>query len=115
MRLIPLFIASVISFVKADIPEQIFCPAIGPSVAKNLTEDDFLYHWHEVYEQIDNSFRAQKVCDGTSYTAILNDTVQAGLFLVKEMQGGSHPSIPTGTHLTVAVEITLKETEDVSG
>jgi len=74
-----------------------------------LTEDDFIYHWHEVYEEIDNSFRAKKVCDGTSYTAILNGTTQAGLHLVKEMPGKDK------THVTVAVEITLNETEYLSG
>jgi len=81
-----------------------------------LTEDDFIYHWHEVYEEIDNSFRAKKVCDGTSYTVILNGTTQAGLHLVKEMAGGSNwPQIKDKTHVTVAVEITLNETENLSG
>ena len=114
--MISLFIAYAISFVQAEIPETIYCPAVGPSVTKNLTEEDFTYHWHEVYEEIDNSFRAKKACDGTSYTAILNDTIKAGLHLVKEFQGGSSEyQIPTGTHVTVAVKITLEKTEDIFG
>ena len=118
MRLIALFFAYAISYVvKAGIPEQIYCPAT-PSVTRNLTEDDFIYHWHEVYEEIDNSFRAKKVCRGTHYTVKLNDTengkVQAGLHLVKEFFSKSDSKVVgDGEHFTLAVDITLNETETV--